>query len=339
MLSKHQNNFDLLRLVAAFQVLLVHASEHLKLPFNPVFHTILNWFPGVSVFFVISGYLIAGSFSNSKSLADYARNRVIRIWPALWVSTLISAILLYYFGQMSGSWSSIFTWFVGSSTFAPHTPAFLRAWGTGSVNGSLWTIPVELQFYIVLPFLFRWVSSSKLRQILLFILLLVSGVSYLWLRSNYPQTVVGRLAMYALPSWLYLFFVGVLLRLHRSWVERWLVGRVVYWLAFYLIAVLLSQIIGFDVAGNSATPLTTIPLALLVVSAAYSCRGVSTKLLRGNDISYGVYIYHMILINVLVHVGLVGQVSYLLVAVLGALLAGAVSWLLVEKPMLKFKAT
>lgn len=55
-----QNNFDLLRLVAATQVALLHGMDHLGVPHNPVTQ-VLAWLPGVPAFFFISGFLISAS--------------------------------------------------------------------------------------------------------------------------------------------------------------------------------------------------------------------------------------------------------------------------------------
>ena len=52
------NNFDLLRLLAATEVIFDHYYQHLKLPISHTALKILYLFPGVPVFFVISGYLI-----------------------------------------------------------------------------------------------------------------------------------------------------------------------------------------------------------------------------------------------------------------------------------------
>ena len=53
------NNFDLIRLAAALQVVLLHSIENLGLRL-PAAMVPLTWFPGVPVFFVLSGYLIGG---------------------------------------------------------------------------------------------------------------------------------------------------------------------------------------------------------------------------------------------------------------------------------------
>jgi peptidoglycan/LPS O-acetylase OafA/YrhL len=65
-----KNNFDLIRLIAATQVVLVHSSEHLlKLSYsNSLVLSVLHFLPGVPIFFFVSGFLIASSYDKSSSL-------------------------------------------------------------------------------------------------------------------------------------------------------------------------------------------------------------------------------------------------------------------------------
>src|SRR5690349_9052904 len=77
------NNFDLLRLLAALQVAVVHGIAVLKPTghFAGLLGTGLDRFPGVPIFFVISGVLISRSYEHSASLRDYLGNRCLRIFP------------------------------------------------------------------------------------------------------------------------------------------------------------------------------------------------------------------------------------------------------------------
>lgn len=52
--SYWSNNFDLIRLFAASQVMVGHAVAHMKLPFPVFAEYLLNAFPGVPIFFVVS---------------------------------------------------------------------------------------------------------------------------------------------------------------------------------------------------------------------------------------------------------------------------------------------
>ena len=61
------------------------------------------------------------------------------------------------------------------------------------------------------------------------------------------------------------------------------------------------------------------------------------NILKRNDISYGVYIYHMLVINSLVELGYKGKLDYLIVAIIVTIFLGTLSWFLVEKKALSFK--
>ena len=84
-------------------------------------------------------------------------------------------------------------------------------------------------------------------------------------------------------------------------------------------------------------PVYLLPLAGLIVSLAMSSRQLSGRLLQHHDISYGLYLYHMLVIDLMV--GLVapsGWVS-LAAAIIVSLGLAVLSWTLIEKPFLRRK--
>jgi peptidoglycan/LPS O-acetylase OafA/YrhL len=332
--GKHRNNFHLLRLLAALQVAFVHAVEWLRIPVpERVMHAV-GLFPGVTIFFAISGYLITDSYLRSPR--SYALNRMLRIYPALWVCFGVTVLIAWYFGQFDGvPMSRIAPWVLGQLTFLQFTPGFLRDFGTGSMNGVLWTIMVELQFYVVLPLLLGFVATSWRRFGALFAVALALGSAYLWLREKQHGSKLEGLMFRLVLSWLYVFLVGVFLRLCPPVLER-IKGKAPSILLAY---VLLTLLIGIrlPVTGNDATPFTTIPLAFLTISAAYTLPRLSERLLGYADISYGLYIYHMLVINVLVHNGYLGGWGYLMLALGVSILLATLSWNVIEHPALNLK--
>ena len=94
------NNFDLLRLFAASQVAYLHISRNLEIQLTGLplaLKYCLEYFPGVPIFFVISGFLISISFDRNPDLRAYTINRILRIYPALWISTLVTLLALALF--------------------------------------------------------------------------------------------------------------------------------------------------------------------------------------------------------------------------------------------------
>jgi peptidoglycan/LPS O-acetylase OafA/YrhL len=79
-------------------------------------------------------------------------------------------------------------------------------------------------------------------------------------------------------------------------------------------------------------------LGVTMISVAYTLPGLSRTVLSGTDVSYGVYIYHGLVINIFVELGrtdnwLFGAGVFLLTYILGYL-----SWVLVERSCIKRKA-
>ena len=95
-----QNNFDVLRLLAAISVIFSHSfliaegtqnNEPLILLTGN--QSILG-LAGVFVFFAISGFLVTQSFEQNPNPLRFLANRALRIFPGLFLATLMSAFVL-----------------------------------------------------------------------------------------------------------------------------------------------------------------------------------------------------------------------------------------------------
>ena len=356
----HRNNFDLLRLFAATQVAYLHVAENLEVSLRPPLDAlarVLHYFPGVPIFFVISGFLISASYERKPDVWSYAVNRFLRIYPALWVSTLLTLVLLILFGQrawyaieQAGASPTLIVskWLAAQFSIGQfYSPHLLNVnYGVGHLNGSLWTIPVELQFYMVLPILagWLWLRSSRARgnAHLTALALVMYGVSWLYARWQ-PEiaTFSENLAVIArvtLLPYLYMFVLGIILQRNRRALSPWFVGKGVLWLALYiLVALVLEFALGVPPRTNTPDLLSMSILAIAVVSLAFTRADLSERMLKGNDISYGTYIYHMVIANLAFELGF----RHTTLAFLGVLAASfgiaIVSWVTIERPALSLK--
>lgn len=332
------NNFDFVRLLAATQVVVYHGVTHLDVPrWLVLAGDWLSYFPGVPIFFVISGFLISMSWERAPSLRQYAWNRLLRIYPALWGCLLVSLLIFLSAGNDLPPARELGLWLAAQMTFFQfYNPDFLRGFGTGVLNGSLWTIAVELQFYVVLPLLAMFARRSWRAW------LAVAGVSLALMLAVRPlmfpaETLVQKLIGVSLAPFLFYFVVGVVLRYVYERRPRLLRGRAGYWALAY--ALWMAIEIAFEISGsggNVLNPVSTVLLGLLTVSAAFTKPALSNRILRGNDISYGVYIYHMPVINLLLFYGLRGGYG-IAIATAGTFLLAFASWRLVERPALGLK--
>ncbi len=346
------NNFDLLRLFAAFQVMVLHAKGHLKIEnemLNLFSANFLKFFPGVPIFFVISGFLIYSSYERNKNnITQYIVNRCLRIFPALWICFLLTLLVLYldFEGNLfTYSPGKLFIWSVGQlSFFQFYTPDFLRFWGVGTPNGSLWTITVEIQFYILIPLLYYLFSRFKRLWIPYVGVFLVSVAANLLIYSYKLQaeSIVEKLGSVFVLPYLYYFLIGVFFKKYWAIVSPFFIDKFWKWLLAYLLFIGIFQyIFEFNISHYWITSpikiLADILLAGLTLSFSFSFLGLGDKILRGNDISYGLYIYHMLVVNFLVHRGLFGKEIYLLIVIIVTIILSSISWLFVEKEALKSK--
>ena len=98
LITRTSNNFNLLRLLAAFGVIITHSYTLLGFAEKDLLTKMTNGLLsfsrlGVYVFFVISGFLVANSLWNSKNTASFFWKRFLRIFPALFVVLFLKAAL------------------------------------------------------------------------------------------------------------------------------------------------------------------------------------------------------------------------------------------------------
>jgi peptidoglycan/LPS O-acetylase OafA/YrhL len=342
------NNFDLIRLLAALQVAVVHALA----AFHPAgflaFFTasVMARFPGVPIFFVISGLLVSKSFEQSDSLREYARNRCLRIFPALWVCLVLTIPVIVALGTAigpitPGSWLA---WWAGEMTiFESRSVAFFSALpGAGhTLNFSLWTIPVELEFYILLPVLYYLMRRRPRlgRTVLITLLLSSLALVLVWAygHDRYPQLTRTYVLGETLAPYLWMFLLGVLIQRNWTRLRGWFAGRAVWWLLGYLALCVVGTRLQVGFASNAPNPLFMLVLAGVVLSGAMSAPGLADRILRRRDLSYGLYIYHALVIQLMVHFAAPSGWRSVGAALLIALGLAFLSWTLVERPFLRQK--
>lgn len=340
------NNFDLIRLLAALQVVTAHTMTALQLHgVNATFFNLgIRLFPGVPIFFVVSGFLISKSFERSHSLYDYYRNRCLRIFPALWICLLASVAVILMAGVAtlspitSADWLG--WWFAQMSLYQQYDPGFMRPRGIGWLNGSLWTIPIELEFYIILPILYGALRLRKRSGDAALICLIVASLAIHFRYSHpalFPGTPAHDFWVETLVPYLWIFGVGVLMQRHWARVRRWLAGRAHWWLLGYVLLCVIAKRLHLSVGSADINPLFLLPLAALVLSCAVSWPASSERLLRHMDVSYGTYIYHALVLNVLLLLGVEGDFLSATVAIAISFALGALSWWCVEQPFLRRK--
>ena len=343
------NNFDLIRLAAALQVALIHAVANLGIA-APGGHlrALADLFPGVPIFFFISGFLISKSFEKNSVVREYVLNRFLRIYPGLTVCFLVSVASVWltgYFARVDVSLAAMLLWASAQLSIAQfYNPEFMRLYGAGVLDGSTWTIAVELQFYVLVPLMYgllRWQERSRRRfNLLLGGLILgfmIANQGFMHAAAFHSRPFWYKLAGVSFAPWFYMFLIGVFFQRNFEVLRRWLAGRfILVFVVYCAIGLIASNVFRWGF-GNTLNPLLFIALSVLTFSAAFSANTLSDRLLRRNDVSYGVYIYHEPVINLLLATGLGARWASFPIAIALTIGLSYASWRLVEKPALSLK--
>lgn len=266
----------------------------------------------------------------------------------------MSLVVVALFGVADHVWTSgkFWRWFIAQlmafSALAQITAAgMFSSFGTHDLNGALWTLSVELQFYLLLPLLFFGLSKVKSGWLYLLLVFSASVVVYLITIHYWSQGLISNLVLLTYTSvfpHLFVFLIGIASYLYFERIKQFLVHRFWWWLAAYLLlrAVLWQAgYIGYWVIEKNVLImlLTKIMLAGVVLSFAFSLPGLSHKILGNNDISYGIYIYHMVVINIFVELNLTGGFGILFITMFCTCSVAYLSWRIVERPALSLKSS
>jgi peptidoglycan/LPS O-acetylase OafA/YrhL len=330
--SHRGNAFDLLRLAAALLVVLGH-SWVLTGHVDPL--TFLNGTNagdlGVGVFFLLSGYLVSSSWLADPSLKRFAARRALRIYPAY---ALVVVLLTFVLGPLAttlatgqflvsgGTWNfllgnlSIFhVQFDLPGVFA-HNPY------PDAVDGSLWTIRVEVLCYVGVAAL-GLLGLLRRRWVLLAVAAALILVAVVVEMSGYHGVLLPGLLDYQAAVPIAYFGVGMAYREFIGanpppwWTPP---AAALVWAALWFTSAAAVGAILF--------------VAALTYTIAFRAPSALHHPTRGYDLSYGSYLLAFPVQQLLS--GLPAALNAVLTAVIVLALA-AVSWRFVEKPALRHK--
>jgi peptidoglycan/LPS O-acetylase OafA/YrhL len=223
------------------------------------------------------------------------------------------------------------------------TPEFLQGFGVGAVNGSLWSISVEIQFYIVTALMYAGIRRLSPMQQTVVIGLLAVFFSIFNGQREAAEVIIERstgnwilMKLYGVSfiPWFFMFLCGALAQRMSSWIVPLCIECAPTILVMYVASMLIDFHFWGVRLGNDIPPYLVPIMGLAVLSVAYVRPTLGHQVLRGNDVSYGLYIYHMPIVNSLIELSRSGSVAWVAVAV-GAATACAISpWRFVERPFL-----
>jgi peptidoglycan/LPS O-acetylase OafA/YrhL len=328
-----------LRAIAALGVLVGHVSLSV--------HSLPNHFAfagrlGVFLFFALTGYLLFWPFARRAfgsgrpiSIGRYALNRALRVLPLYYV-VLVTMLFVEHGGGSFEQWLR----------FATFTQSFFRD-TVNTVNGPMWSLCVELQFYVLLPVL-AWMLAWVSRRSALgagALLLGLGSISFaLWLAKVYKVQPLPERWAYSFPVTFFNFVPGMLLALIRLRLdyrrERWLppstlliVAGLGCWLLYAL-----------DPGAGLDQPIAAAASFLLLAALVLPARpGVATRILNWRPlvaigvVSYSLYLWHFPIVRSLGDHTDLGLRGLLPLALVVCLAVAFISYALVERPALRLR--
>jgi peptidoglycan/LPS O-acetylase OafA/YrhL len=151
------------------------------------------------------------------------------------------------------------------------------------------------------------------------------------------ESLFTKLAIVSVFPYLYCFLTGALMYLYWDEIKKYIERRALYWVILFILFCYLTGMYP-SYFPRDLQILSNFLLSILTLSFAYSLPSLG-KLLKGADISYGMYIYHMLIINSFISLGYVGKPEYLYLTILITTLLSGLSWFLVERKVLSLKRT
>ena len=332
---------DALRFIAALMVIVHHAplipgTEALKA---------IGWI-GVDLFLCISAYLLTNLIrmeikrTGDLRIGHFFIRRALRIWPLYFgYAAVMCVAAVLFFAQpvkIAGGWM------LSHLSFSANALTALKGFSPIPFTSHLWTISLEEQAYFVIPMLLLTVSRAmpSRRRILvataLVLLAMTIARSGLWLAGAAPDAIM------VLPFRADGIVYGVAAALVLE--ERALPNKLVCW-ALAAVAGIAAAVISLNegTLGGSMLVIYSLVIGgcLAALLATVQSNFTFRPLVYLGKISYGIYIYHLLMIRVaeraLESAGMTSPVAVLALSILLTIAASAASYHLYEARFLRLK--
>lgn len=336
----YDNSMGLVRYYLAFAVFIEH--------FNIISDT-FTWFPtssynAVGGFFALSGFLIYPSYLKRGNVKDYLLRRGRRILPPYIFIVLLAAFGLVFVSTLPAKeYFFNMQWvryLVCNLTFlnflCPELPGVFQNLPVHAVNGSLWTMKVEVFLYLSVPLvagLFAWLRK-KVRWFgpacmfgAIYLLSAAYRLYFLELYDSTEKEIYNILSRQVFGQLMY-FYGGVYVYFIFDKFKRY--RHII--LAACIVIILCADYLPYFVYKVCVSP------AVVVCMVIYFSQFAFASIFDRNNISYDIYLYHMPVILVIYTViGDYGLPVWAMfsISVACTVLLGALSWFCIGKKFLR----
>ena len=299
------NNFDGVRLILALLVIFAHLPSLTQIDTFYFLKVLLDTTFPVKGFFAISGFLIMKSYAMTHEnlsgftvYADFFKKRFFRIYPAYFGVILFCLIIGAYSSKLNlfdfiYSYETI-KYFFYNLIFLNFMQLTLPMTFEGNadqyLNGSLWTIKIEIMLYCCIPLIFY--LFRKLGPGIISLIIFLLSIIWVYFFSSIYEGVYAREISHQFPGQLSYFIFGAYFFINKNLLLKlkWItvLSGIFYFLTIESKINLIIEPIFFS------------SIVILFSTSIHK----NLHLGRYGDISYGIYLYHYPIIQLLVFIGL-----------------------------------
>lgn len=331
-IDKDNNCFDAVRYILAFLITIAHycvlSENHLTGEFNFIENR-------VSVFFIISGFFSFMMYCRRPEPWTFAVKRLKRLAPAYWLIVLVSVCLLSFLSDMDTYefWTNkrVYSYLLANLSFAnfiePGLPGVFENNHLAAVNGSLWTMKVEVMLLFTVPVAYAAFKKWGQRKCLIAIFVL-STLYRLMMNHLYisTQEEIYNILSRQMAGQLVYFYSGACCYLYKDYIFN------------KLKVILPVSIIGYilHTRAELLNMLAPISLAIIVIVFALRFRYLNF-VSRLPNISYSMYLVHFPVIQTYIHFGFHKDypIGTLVLCLLSTILLAYLMWNIAERPFMK----
>ncbi len=317
-----KNCFDVLRLYSAFYVMTLHIMRHVRLrEVSPVF----DWWNGVVVLFCISGFLVPASMERSKSVWEFLKKRVLRIVPSMWICIIVGIAAAAFFCGFTAD-ASFAKWFLGQLFFIRDLPQpdFISSFGIGNFEANLWTMIFTVQFYIITAVIYKPLKKCGIGVwTLILVLSAAMNLAVPYMQQTLGETGRAIVSHSCLP-YFYIYFAGWFIYRWREKIVPILKYSLVPCVLLFIIRAVWCTKTGTQI-GEYQDMIQVVLLCMMTIGAGYCFGKIRFKF----DLSYGLYLYHMVVVDIFVQTGHIGG-QYIVAVYAVSLLCALASHFLVD---------
>jgi len=327
-LKRENNNLDLVRIILATMVVWSHAFQMNFGGFEqePMFKFLKVSSPGtlaVSAFFFVSGLLVTNSLIKKKSISKFYISRFFRLFPALAILLLITVFVIgpiistlpitEYFSNPQ-TWKYLFNNLYLNVNYQIPGCFQNNIWPV-DVNSSLWSLPFEVGCYIFLLAVFTIISGhKKIANIVLISIIFISIIPNQMLLIFFERSYILGLQPIAC------FAFGAFLAINQDDIKvdfKMMLGFTLLLLIFWRFTTIIQILF---------------PFAISILLLLFSTDKFVLKLKPKYDISYGLYIWNALIIQLIVYYfGNMNVYILFLIAFIITSIVSLGSFILIEK--------